>query len=80
MLHVPESLPVSLSSLRPESLTSREQEILALLAEGVTNKYIATRLRISPRTVSTHLTRIYGKLWVRGRTAAVVKASKLGLV
>ena len=67
-------------SLRSDSLTLREQEILELLAEGVTNKCIAKRLRISPRTVSTHLTRIYGKLWVKSRTAAVVKAAKLGLV
>ena len=67
-------------SLRPDSLTSREYEVLKLIAEGMTNKRVARVLDISPRTVSTHLTRIYGKLWVRGRTAAVVKAARLGLV
>ena len=77
----PESLspsPVSFP-LRPE-LTSREYEVLTLIAEGFSNKRVARVLDISPRTVSTHLTRIYGKLWVRGRTAAVVKAARLGLV
>ncbi len=71
--------PISFS-LPLESLTSREQEVLRLIAEGLTNKRVAKLLEISPRTVSTHLTRIYGKLWVRGRTAAVVKAARLGLV
>ena len=66
-------------TLQPD-LTSREHEVLALIAEGMTNKRVARVLGVSPRTVSTHLTRIYGKLWVRGRTAAVVKAARLGLV
>ena len=68
------------SSLRTDTLTSREQEVLELIAQGLTNKHIAKHLEISPRTVSTHLTRIYGKLWVKNRTAAVVKAARLGLV
>ena len=78
---VPESLsPSSVSfPLRPD-LTSREHEVLTLIAEGFSNKRVARVLDISPRTVSTHLTRIYGKLWVRGRTAAAIKASRLGLV
>ena len=77
-----QSAPKTLSpfSLHPDSLTSREYEVLKLIAAGTTNKRVASVLDISPRTVSTHLTRIYGKLWVRGRTAAVVKASRLGLV
>ena len=72
------SSPASL--LRSDSLTSREEEVLKLIAEGFSNKRVAKLLDISPRTVSTHLTRIYGKLWVKGRTAAVVKAARLGLV
>ena len=67
-------------SLRPGALTSREREVLTLLTRGLTNKHIAQRLCISPRTVSTHLTRIYSKLWVKSRTAAVVKTARLGLV
>ena len=77
---VPEAAYHTPFSLRPESLTSREHEVLKLIAEGFSNKRVAKLLDISPRTVSTHLTRIYGKLWVRGRTAAVVKAARLGLV
>ena len=69
-----------LTPLRTDTLTSREQEVLELIAEGLTNKRIAKHLEISPRTVSTHLTRIYSKLWVKNRTAAVVKAARLGLV
>ena len=72
--------PSPASFLRSDSLTSREEEVLKLIAEGFSNKRVAKLLDISPRTVSTHLTRIYGKLWVKGRTAAVVKAARLGLV
>lgn len=57
---------------RPERLTQRESEVLACLAEGQTNKAIAARLGISPRTVQKHLQRIYAKLNVEGRTAAAV--------
>ena len=65
---------------RPNALTSREHEVLTLVAQGMPNKRVAKHLEISPRTVSTHLTRIYSKLWVESRTAAVVKAARLGWV
>lgn len=55
------------------ALSSRESEILALLAEGLTNKEIGTRLSISFSTVRTHLMHIYEKLHVRGRTGAAAK-------
>ena len=54
----------------PAGLTPRELEILHLVAQGLTNKAIAARLVISPRTVYTHLTSIYGKLGVASRSAA----------
>jgi len=54
----------------PARLTPREVEILHLVAQGLTNKAIAARLVISPRTVYTHLTSIYGKLGVASRSAA----------
>ena len=57
-------------------MSPREQEILALLAEGITNKEIAVRLGISPETVRTHLGHIYEKLHVQGRTEAVTKYLK----
>jgi DNA-binding NarL/FixJ family response regulator len=52
------------------ALTVRESEVLRLLAEGKTNRQIAERLVISPRTVNTHLTSLYQKLGVTSRTAA----------
>lgn len=54
-------------------VTSRERQVLDLLAEGLSYKEIAHRLGISPATVKNHLYRIYEKLAVRSRTQAVVK-------
>lgn len=54
-------------------LSSREKEILLLLAEGSSNKEIASRLLISPSTVRSHLSSVYDKLHVRCRTEAVAK-------
>ncbi|WP_168734895.1 tetratricopeptide repeat protein [Deinococcus sp. KSM4-11] len=51
-------------------LTGRELELLRLLAQGYTDKKLAALLRITPRTVSTHLSHIYAKLGVRTRTQA----------
>lgn len=51
-------------------LTTREQEVLSLLAKGLTNKQIAQTLVISPKTVSRHLEAIFGKLGVNSRSAA----------
>ena len=56
-----------------EQLSSRETEILALLAEGLSNKEIGARLHISFGTVRTHLMHIYEKLHVRCRTEAAAK-------
>lgn len=63
-----------------EPLTSREIEVLKLLAGAATNREIADRLVISPRTVETHLANIYGKLGVRGRTEAMLWAVREGVV
>jgi DNA-binding NarL/FixJ family response regulator len=61
----------------PETaLSRREQETLALLAEGLSNKLIAARLGISPETVNVHLRRIYEKLHVHSRTEATLKYLK----
>jgi DNA-binding NarL/FixJ family response regulator len=56
-----------------DQLSTREMEILALLAEGFANKEIASRLFISNATVRTHLMHIYEKLHVRCRTEAAAK-------
>ena len=59
-----------------ERLTTRETEILGLVAAGLTNATIAERLWISPGTVKKHLDNIYGKLGVANRTAAVAWTSR----
>lgn len=54
----------------PEGLTARELEVLRLVARGMTDAEVADRLFLSPRTIGSHLTSIYGKLGVRSRTEA----------
>jgi DNA-binding NarL/FixJ family response regulator len=63
-----------------ETLTAREQDVLKLLARGMRNKEIATRLVVSERTVNFHLANIYQKLNVSGRTEALSKALEQGLI
>lgn len=61
-------------------LTKREREVLAVAAEGLTAREIAERLGVRERTVTTHLARIYGKLGVGNRVAALRLAARSGLV
>ena len=63
----------------PAGLTARELDVLRLLAEGLSNDEVASRLVLSPRTVHAHLRSIFGKLGVSSRTAAVHEAGRLGL-
>jgi LuxR family maltose regulon positive regulatory protein len=63
-----------------EPLSERELEVLALIAEGLSNQEVAQRLFISLRTVKWHSSNIYGKLGVSNRTQAVVKARTLGIL
>ena len=56
------------------ALTDRELDVLALVAQGLTNRQISSRLFISPATVRTHLEHIYEKLGVRSRAGAVSAA------
>lgn len=53
-----------------DTLSPREAEVLRLLATGLTNREIADRLGLSPRSVQKHLEHVYRKLGVRTRTAA----------
>lgn len=55
-------------------ISTREIEVLDLLAEGCANKVIARRLEISPNTVKTHVTSLFAKLEANNRTEAVGKA------
>ena len=63
-----------------EALTRRELEVLALLAEGLSNKGIALRLGISDQTVKFHVASITGKLGTHTRTGAVRLAVRRGLI
>lgn len=63
-----------------ETLTPREQEVLLLLAQGLTNRAIAHRLAITEHTVKFHVNAIMGKLDAQSRTEAVVQATRLGLI
>ncbi len=63
-----------------EKLSSRELEVLGLVAGGASNSDIARRLHISQATVKSHLIHIFGKLGVSDRTAAVTVALQRGLI
>jgi DNA-binding NarL/FixJ family response regulator len=63
-----------------EPLSQRESEVLALIAEGTTNREAAAQLFISEATVKTHLLHIYAKLGVNDRAAAVAEAFRRGLL
>jgi LuxR family maltose regulon positive regulatory protein len=63
-----------------EPLSERELEVLQLIAEGLTNPEIATRLYLSLNTVKVHTRNIYGKLGVNNRTQAGARASALGIL
>lgn len=75
-LSSPPPKPINL----PEPLSDREIEILHLVATGYSNKEIATQLYLAEGTVKNHLTNILGKLNVRDRTQAALKARELGLL
>jgi DNA-binding NarL/FixJ family response regulator len=63
-----------------DPLSTRETQVLALVARGRTNSEIGQALFISEATVKTHLLRAFGKLGVSDRTAAVTKAIELGML
>jgi DNA-binding NarL/FixJ family response regulator len=63
-----------------EPLSARELEILGLVAKGASNKEIARQLFIAEGTVKNHVTNILGKLGVRDRTQAALRARELGLI
>ena len=63
-----------------EALTVREREILQLLAEGLDNRTIATRLYLSEKTVGNRLSEIFAKLGVTNRTQAALVAMERGLI
>jgi len=74
--NLPETQPASPEEL----LTGREQEVLRLLAHGLSNPEIARELHLAPGTVRNYVSEIFVKLGVSDRTQAVVVAMKLGLL
>jgi DNA-binding NarL/FixJ family response regulator len=60
-------------------LTTREREVLDLVAAGLGNAIIARRLHLAPKTVSNHISAIFAKLRVADRAAAIVRAREAGL-
>src|SRR5215203_1550910 len=70
--------PTSPTEALPE-LTSREVEILDLIAQGHTNAKIAARLFLSPKTVGNHISHIFTKLQVADRAHAIIRAREAGL-
>jgi DNA-binding NarL/FixJ family response regulator len=77
--HVLAALSEPASPELPDGLTPREAEVLALIAEGLTNAEIAERLVVSAATVKTHVNHIFAKAGVRDRAQAVVYAYANGL-
>jgi DNA-binding NarL/FixJ family response regulator len=70
----------SLSADVGEPLTRREQEVLEMLADGLANKEIAAKLRISSHTVKTHVQSVFAKLGADSRAEAVAVGVRRGLI
>ena len=71
--------PETPAALAFPNLTEREHEILGLMAEGLTNTAIASRLYLSPKTVRNYVSNIFTKLQVSDRPQAIVRAREAGL-
>jgi len=72
--------PVRRKPSAPDSLTAREVEVLVLAARGLTNKAIASKLGITPKTAGNHIERIYAKARISSRAEAALYAMQHGLV
>jgi DNA-binding NarL/FixJ family response regulator len=79
LIHYFAALPQTASALAFPDLTSREREILHLIAQGQSNTAIAQRLVLSLKTVQNHVSNIFSKLQVADRAQAIVRAREAGL-
>ena len=70
----------AVGTLQREDLTDRELEVLALIAQGLSNRDIAAQLVLSPKTVKTHVSNILSKLHLADRTQAAIYALKRGIL
>lgn len=71
--------PVPSVQIRLPDLTAREREVLGLVVEGLPNSAIARRLNLAPKTISNHLSAIFGKLQVASRSDAITLAHQAGI-
>jgi DNA-binding NarL/FixJ family response regulator len=71
--------PRAATRAAPAGLTAREQEVLALLSQGLPDREISRRLFISERTVHHHVSSVLSKIGVSSRTAAAREAARLGV-
>jgi DNA-binding NarL/FixJ family response regulator len=78
--HRKEQVTDSTSAPREAGLTTRESEVLALIAKGFSFGEIARLLEVSPHTINAHVKKIYQKLAVHSRGEAVYEAGKMGLL
>jgi DNA-binding NarL/FixJ family response regulator len=62
------------------NVTPRELEVLGLISEGLSTRQVASRLNLSPKTVETHIAKLYRKLGARTRVQALSRAVQLGLI
>jgi DNA-binding NarL/FixJ family response regulator len=72
--------PIERSSSLAEPLSERELEVVRLIADGASNREIGEALCLAEGTVKNHVTNILGKLGVRDRTQAAIKAKDIGLI
>ena len=75
-----EPFSVNEAKLRDLGITKREHEILALIAQGLSNREIAEKLFVSENTIKTHSSRLFDKLSAKRRTQAVQIGKELGLI
>lgn len=79
-LSAPEPEPAAPAFVVPDGLTTREAEVLVLIAEGLSNQEIARRLSVSTATVKTHINNMFSKTGLKDRAQAVRYAYGKGLV
>ena len=78
MLLAPEAVGSLVRGSRADTLTAREREVLAGIADGKSNREIARLLRVSEKTVKAHVSAVLAKLGVQDRTQAAVYAVRHG--
>lgn len=77
---IPETISVNETELKKLNLSSREHEVLQLLAKGYSNADIANNLYLSVSTVKTHVSNIFLKMDVKSRTQTIEKAKRLKII